>query len=104
MCLQDLQLQAKSVTVQVLAPSQNSKQITSYSNVREMNQISHLQFCACANSPILYCCKNKENRCSNNTECLTVVDNYQHTMDSSFENFICFVFSDILILMLTNHG
>ena len=28
MCLQDLQLQGKSVTVQVLAPSRNSKQIT----------------------------------------------------------------------------
>ena len=72
-----------------------------------MNQISHLQFCACANSPILYCCKNKENQCSNSTECLIVVDNYQHTMHSSLindANFICFVFSDILILMLTNHG
>ena len=29
-----------------------------------MNQISSLQFCACANPFVLYCCKNEENRCS----------------------------------------
>ena len=39
--------------------------LPAYSNVRpEVNQISRLHFCACANSPILYCCKNEENRCT----------------------------------------
>ena len=53
----------KSVTVQVLAPWNST--LPAYSNVRsEMNQISLLQFCACANSPMLYCCKNEENQCT----------------------------------------
>ena len=29
-----------------------------------MSQISRLQFCTCANPPVLYCCKNEENRCN----------------------------------------
>ena len=35
--------------------------LPAYSNVRpQTNQISHLQFCPCINSPVLYCCKSRK--------------------------------------------
>ena len=62
--LQDLLLLELEVlaTVLSLTPTRNII-LPAYSNVRaEVNQISRLQFCACANSPVPY--KNEENQCT----------------------------------------
>ena len=61
MRLQDLLLQEIEVLLFQVLTSSWSSILRAYSNVRPgMNQISRLQFCACANSS-LYCCKNEEN-------------------------------------------
>ena len=66
MRLQDLLLlEIEVLLFQVLSPSWNSIIVSAYSNVRsEMYQITRLQFCEGAYSPVLYCYKDKENWCS----------------------------------------
>ena len=41
-----------------------------------MNQISRLQFCACANPPVLYCCKNEENRCKQPKGMMVIITSF----------------------------
>ena len=57
--------ETKSVTVLSVDTYTRNIILPAYSNVRaEVNQIFRLQFCPCANSPVLYCCKNEENQCN----------------------------------------
>ena len=72
--LQDLLLLELEVLLfQVLA----SIILTAYSNIRpEVNQTSCSQFCVCANSPILHCCKNEENRCMHWHQCVYLIKTF----------------------------